>query len=116
MVLYSENLDELEYDLERHQLHISPFLSGQGQHNYVHLIRDAIQNADDHIARHKSRGNKVVVYPGTVNKNTEPFPSPSDSTQILPPWVSIIRLTMAKPTPVPSTLGSSLSNKPKMRS
>jgi hypothetical protein len=56
MALYLENLDErtrqlmldeLEYDIAHHQLHISPFLSGQGQRDYAHLIREAIQSGSD---------------------------------------------------------------------
>ena len=56
MTLYLENLDdrtrqlmlaELEYDISHNQLHISPFLSGQGQRDYVHLIREAIQSGTD---------------------------------------------------------------------
>jgi hypothetical protein len=56
MALYLENLDErtrqlmldeLEYDIAHHQLHISPFLSGQGQRDYTHLIREAIQSGND---------------------------------------------------------------------
>lgn len=56
MSLYYANLDdrtrqfmleELEYDIAHNQLHISPFLSGQGQHDYVNLLRDAIQNGTD---------------------------------------------------------------------
>src|SRR6266545_4981251 len=56
MALYFENLDdrtrqlmldELEYDLDHNQLHISPFLSGQGQRDYVNLIREAIQSGTD---------------------------------------------------------------------
>jgi hypothetical protein len=56
MALLLENLDsrtrqlmleELEYDIAHSQLHISPFLSGQGQRDYVYLIRDAIQNGND---------------------------------------------------------------------
>jgi len=56
MTLYLENLDdrtrqlmldELEYDISHNQLHISPFLSGQGQRDYMYLIREAIQNGTD---------------------------------------------------------------------
>ena len=56
MALFLENLDErtrqlmldeLEYDIAHNQLHISPFLSGQGQRDYVHLIREAIQTGTD---------------------------------------------------------------------
>ena len=56
MTLYLENLDdrtrqlmldELEYDISHNQLHISPFLSGQGQRDYGHLIQEAIQSGTD---------------------------------------------------------------------
>lgn len=56
MALFLENLDartrqlmldELEYDITHSQLHISPFLSGQGQQDYSHLIREAIQTGTD---------------------------------------------------------------------
>src|SRR5215510_11562053 len=40
-------LDEVEYDLAHNQLHFSPFLSGQGQHDYVNLLREAIQSGSD---------------------------------------------------------------------
>lgn len=40
-------LDEVEYDITQNQLHISPFLSGQGQRDYVNLLREAIQNGSD---------------------------------------------------------------------
>jgi hypothetical protein len=40
-------LDEMEYDVTRNQLHISPFLSGQGQHDYPNLLREAIQQGTD---------------------------------------------------------------------
>lgn len=56
MALYYHNLDdrtrrlmsdELDYDITHNQLHISPFLSGQGQRDYVNLLRMAIQSGDD---------------------------------------------------------------------
>lgn len=56
MSLYLENLDErtrglmldeMEYDIAHNQLHISPFLSGQGQRDYINLIREAIQSGND---------------------------------------------------------------------
>ena len=40
-------LDELEYDNAHNQVHISPFLSGQGQRDYVDLLRHAIQSGSD---------------------------------------------------------------------
>ena len=40
-------LQELEYDLERNQLHISPYLSGQGVHDYADLLREAMESGDE---------------------------------------------------------------------
>ena len=40
-------LDEMEYDIAHNQLHISPFLSGQGQWDYPNLLRKAIQKGND---------------------------------------------------------------------
>lgn len=40
-------LDEVEYDVARNQLHISPFLSGQGQRDYPNLLREAITRGDE---------------------------------------------------------------------
>ena len=40
-------LEEVDYDTERQQLHISPYLSGQGQHDYEQLLRQAIENGDE---------------------------------------------------------------------
>jgi hypothetical protein len=40
-------LQEVDYDVARQQLHISPYLSGQGQHDYEQLLRNAIQHGDD---------------------------------------------------------------------
>ncbi len=34
---------ELEYDLARQRLHISPYLSGQGIHDFATLLREAIK-------------------------------------------------------------------------
>ena len=56
MALYLVNLDqrtrqlmlaEVDYDVERDQLHISPYLSGQGQRDYPSLLRQAIQHGDE---------------------------------------------------------------------
>lgn len=40
-------LEEVEYDLGRNQLYISPYLSGQGIHDYPMLLREAIQEGDE---------------------------------------------------------------------
>ena len=52
MTLFLENLDdrtrhfmleELEYDIQNHQLYLSPHLSGQGVHDYPNLLRRALE-------------------------------------------------------------------------
>ena len=62
MALYFENLDdrtrhlmldEVEYDIAHNQLHISPFLSGQGQRDYVNLLREAAQSGNDETLAQK---------------------------------------------------------------
>jgi DNA repair photolyase len=40
-------LDEVEYDKARQELHISPYLSGQGQHDYEILLREAIKSGNE---------------------------------------------------------------------
>lgn len=57
-------LEEVEYDISHNQLHISPFLSGQGQRDYVNLLREAIRSGSDetlaeHLRAHR-RINKTL--------------------------------------------------------
>jgi hypothetical protein len=70
MALYFENLDdrtrglmldEMEYDISNNQLHISPFLSGQGQRDYASLLRDAIQNGTDETLAQNLREHRRIV-------------------------------------------------------
>jgi hypothetical protein len=70
MALYLENLDErtrqlmldeMEYDIANHQLHISPFLSGQGQRDYENLLRDALQNGDDETLAQNLREHRRIL-------------------------------------------------------
>ena len=70
MALYFENLDdrtrqlmlaEVEYDMAHHQLHISPFLSGQGQRDYVHLLREAIQSGNDETLAEELRAHRRII-------------------------------------------------------
>ena len=70
MALYFENLDErtrqlmldeMEYDIEQHQLHISPFLSGQGQRDYENLLRDALQNGNDETLAQNLREHRRIL-------------------------------------------------------
>lgn len=40
-------LEEFEYDMAHNQLHISPYLSGQGVHDFPQLLKEAIQQGDE---------------------------------------------------------------------
>jgi len=40
-------LEEMAYDVERNQLHISPYLSGQGVHDYPQLLKEAIEQGNE---------------------------------------------------------------------
>jgi hypothetical protein len=70
MTLYFENLDdrtrqlmldEMEYDIENNQLHISPFLSGQGERDYPNLLREAIQNGNDETLAQSLREHRRIL-------------------------------------------------------
>ena len=70
MALYFENLDdrtrqlmleEMEYDIANHQLHISPFLSGQGQRDYENLLRDALQSGNDETLAESLREHRRIL-------------------------------------------------------
>lgn len=70
MALYFENLDdrtrqfmlaEMEFDISHNQLHISPFLSGQGQRDYTNLLREAIQSGNDETLAQKLREHRRIL-------------------------------------------------------
>jgi len=70
MALYFENLDErtrqlmleeVEYDVAHNQLHISPFLSGQGQRDYVNLLREAVQSGNDETLAENLREHRRII-------------------------------------------------------
>jgi hypothetical protein len=70
MALYFENLDdrtrqlmldEMEYDIANNQLHISPFLSGQGQRDYANLLREAIQGGNDETLAQNLREHRRIL-------------------------------------------------------
>ena len=70
MALFLENLDErtrqlmldeMEFDIANHQLHISPFLSGQGQRDYENLLRDALQNGTDETLAQSLREHRRIL-------------------------------------------------------
>jgi len=69
MSLYYSNLDErtrglmleeMDYDIANNQLHISPFLSGQGQRDYPNLLREAIQSGDDETLAKDLRAHRRI--------------------------------------------------------
>lgn len=70
MALYYANLDkrtrqlmleEVDYDIAQNQLHISPFLSGQGQRDYVNLLKEAIQSGTDETLAEKLREHRRIT-------------------------------------------------------
>ena len=70
MALYFENLDErtrqlmldeMKYDVANNQLHISPFLSGQGQRDYANLLREALQSGNDETLAQNLREHRRIL-------------------------------------------------------
>ena len=70
MALYLENLDdrtrqlmlsEMEHDIANNQLHISPFLSGQGQRDYANLLREAIESGNDETLAQDLRTHRRLI-------------------------------------------------------
>jgi len=54
-------LAEMEYDIAHNQLHISPFLSGQGQRDYVNLLREALQRGTDETLAKSLRAQRRIT-------------------------------------------------------
>ena len=70
MALYLENLDartrqlmlaEMDYDIANNALHISPFLSGQGQRDYANLLREAIESGNDETLAQNLRTHPRLI-------------------------------------------------------
>ena len=70
MALYLENLDdrtrqlmlaEMDYDIANNALHISPFLSGQGQRDYANLLREAIESGNDETLAQDLRTHRRLI-------------------------------------------------------
>ena len=68
--MYFENLDErtrqlmmdeMDYDIAQNQLHISPFLSGQGQRDYTALLREALQSGTDETLAESLRQHRRIL-------------------------------------------------------
>jgi hypothetical protein len=53
-------LEEMEYDIAKNQLHISPFLSGQGQRDYPNLLREAMQSGTDETLAENLRSHRRI--------------------------------------------------------
>lgn len=53
--------EEMDYDIAHNQLHISPFLSGQGQRDYANLLREAIQRGTDETLAKSLREHRRIV-------------------------------------------------------
>jgi hypothetical protein len=54
-------LDEMQYDISHNQLHISPFLSGQGQRDYANLLREALQSGNDETLAQALREHRRIL-------------------------------------------------------
>src|ERR1041384_1590536 len=70
MALYLENLDyrtrqlmldEMDYDIAHNQLHISPFLSGQGQRDYANILRDALASGTDETLAQQLQEHRRIL-------------------------------------------------------
>ena len=46
---------------DHNQLHISPFLSGQGQRDYANLLREAIQSGNDETLAQNLRAHRRLI-------------------------------------------------------
>ena len=53
-------LEEMDYDISKNQLHISPFLSGQGQRDYPNLLREAMQSGTDETLAESLRAHRRI--------------------------------------------------------
>lgn len=69
MALYLENLDaetrrwmlaELDDDVAHNRLHISPYLSGQGVHDYANLLREALADGTDDTLAEALRAHRRI--------------------------------------------------------
>jgi hypothetical protein len=79
-------LDELDFDIANNQLHISPFLSGQGQRDYVNLLRQAIQSGSDETLEKDLSAHRRITRALPRKKRTGGFgvaATPRNAAQIL---------------------------------
>ncbi|HSM55122.1 MAG TPA: hypothetical protein VK879_03125 [Candidatus Sulfomarinibacteraceae bacterium] len=54
-------LDEVEHDEARNELHISPYLSGQGIRDYPQLLKDAIHDGDEETLASALRARRRIA-------------------------------------------------------
>jgi DNA repair photolyase len=54
-------LEEVVYDTARNQLHISPFLSGQGQRDYPDLLRQAVESGNEETLAENLRAHRRIA-------------------------------------------------------
>src|SRR5262249_34314219 len=108
-----------DWQLDIHQNEIGPLLCDCRQRLLaVFRLRDFVVGRGEHIADDLAIIRLVLDYQdafahagstcrstttGRVNANVEPCPG-CDSAQILPPCISMMRLEMANPKPVPPFL------------
>jgi hypothetical protein len=51
----------MDYDIAHNELHISPFLSGQGQRDYANLLREALQSGNDETLAQNLRAHRRLI-------------------------------------------------------
>jgi hypothetical protein len=54
-------IDEMDYDIANNQLHISPFLSGQGQRDYPNLLREALRSGTDESLAQSLQEHRRII-------------------------------------------------------
>jgi hypothetical protein len=63
-------LEEMAFDLAQNQLHISPYLSGQGVHDYPNLLREAIEHGDEDTLAESLRAQRRIERTGHRRKTS----------------------------------------------
>ena len=78
--------DEMEYDIAHNQLHISPFLSGQGQRDFANLLRQAIESGSDETLEKELRAHRRITRALPRRQRTGRYgivATPTNAAQIL---------------------------------
>jgi DNA repair photolyase len=53
--------EEMAYDVAQNRLHISPYLSGQGVHDYPNLLQEAMEDGDDSTLAEQLRQQRRIA-------------------------------------------------------